>query len=85
MYSLVDVYRRLRGVCRLHHRVIGLTMEEECASETSVNVYQITRRNISELPEMKEHQCQRSIQNALNASVKINCFLSERPLMFDVA
>jgi hypothetical protein len=42
--SLVEVYRRFRGACFLHHHGY---VEEESTSETSVN-YQITRRNILE-------------------------------------
>jgi hypothetical protein len=43
--SLVEVYRRFRGACFLHHQGDELT-EAESTSETSVNFYQTTRRNI---------------------------------------
>jgi hypothetical protein len=50
--SLVDVYRRFRDTCCLHHQgdelwsrwVIALTMEAASTSETSVNFYRTTRR-----------------------------------------
>jgi hypothetical protein len=37
--SLVEVYRRFRGACCLHHQ------SNKCTSETSVNFYQNTQRN----------------------------------------
>jgi hypothetical protein len=43
--SLVDIDRRFRGDYRL---LIAPMMEEVRTSETSVNIYQTTRRNISE-------------------------------------
>jgi hypothetical protein len=46
--SLVEVYRRFRGVCCLHHRGNAIMMEAASPSETSVNFYQTTRRNIPE-------------------------------------
>jgi hypothetical protein len=49
--SLVQVYRRFRGICCLHHQgvlLIALMMEAAGTSETSVNFYQTTRRNIPE-------------------------------------
>jgi hypothetical protein len=39
--SLVEVYRRFRGACCLHHQ----GDEVASTSETSVNLYQTTRRN----------------------------------------
>jgi hypothetical protein len=51
-YSLVEAYRRFRGACCLHHQdsegIISLMMEAASTSETLVNFYQITRRNIPE-------------------------------------
>jgi hypothetical protein len=51
----VEVYRRFIGACCLHHRPdnqsskhIALMMETANTSETSVNFYQTTRRNIPE-------------------------------------
>jgi hypothetical protein len=44
--SLVEVYRRFRGACRLHHH--GLIMVSANTSETSVNFYQTTWPNIPE-------------------------------------
>jgi hypothetical protein len=41
--SLVEVYRRFRGPCCLHHQV-ALMMEAASTSEMSVNFYQTTRR-----------------------------------------
>jgi hypothetical protein len=46
-----EVYRRFRGPCCLHHQgdesgVIALMMVAASTSETSVNFYQTTRRNI---------------------------------------
>jgi hypothetical protein len=46
--SMVEVYRRFRGSCCLHHQgddVSYLMMEAASTSETSVNFYQTTRRN----------------------------------------
>jgi hypothetical protein len=40
--SLVDVYRRFRGICCLHQ--IALMMEAARTSETFINFYQTTRR-----------------------------------------
>jgi hypothetical protein len=42
--SLVGVYRRFRG--NYHQGIIALMMEAESTSETSVNFFQTTRRNI---------------------------------------
>jgi hypothetical protein len=46
--SLVDVYKRFRGSCCLHHQgdglLIALMMEAARTSETLVNIYQTTRR-----------------------------------------
>jgi hypothetical protein len=48
-YSLLDVYRRFRGACCLHHQsdvsIIALTMNAASTSEMSVNFYQTTGRN----------------------------------------
>jgi hypothetical protein len=41
--SLVELYRRFKGACCLHHQ-IALIMEAARTSETSVNFYQTTRR-----------------------------------------
>jgi hypothetical protein len=55
--SLVEVYRRFRGACCLHHRgdeflaralLIALIKAAASTSETSVNFYQTIRRNIPE-------------------------------------
>jgi hypothetical protein len=43
-FSLVEIYRRFTGACYL----IDLIMEAVSTSETSVNIYQTTRRNIPE-------------------------------------
>jgi hypothetical protein len=43
--SLVEVYRRFRGSCFVHHQGDDLMMEAGGTSKTSVNFYQITRRN----------------------------------------
>jgi hypothetical protein len=51
--SLVEVYRRFRGTCSFHHQamifarglLIALMTGAKSTSETSVNVYQTTRRN----------------------------------------
>jgi hypothetical protein len=45
--NLVDVYRRFRGTYCLHHQG-DLMTEEASTSETSVNFFQTTRRNIPE-------------------------------------
>jgi hypothetical protein len=45
--SLVEVYRRFRGAYCLGHED-ALMVEAVSTSETSVNFYQTTRRNISE-------------------------------------
>jgi hypothetical protein len=46
---LIDVYRRLKGSCCLHHQgdhlLIALMMEAASTSEKSVNFYQTTRCN----------------------------------------
>jgi hypothetical protein len=46
-YSLVEVYRRFRGACCLHHNgdEAALMMEAASTSETLVNFCQTTRRN----------------------------------------
>jgi hypothetical protein len=41
--SLIDIYRRFGGMCRLH-----LQIEAASPSEISVNIYQTTRCDISE-------------------------------------
>jgi hypothetical protein len=41
-WSLVEVFRRFRGACCLHHQG-DLMMETASTSETSVNFYQATR------------------------------------------
>jgi hypothetical protein len=48
--SLVEVYRRFRGPCCLHHQgdECALMMEAASTTEMSVNFYQTTRRNIPE-------------------------------------
>jgi hypothetical protein len=46
--SLVEVYRRLKGACCLSYSLIALMMEAASISESSVNFYQTTRRNIPE-------------------------------------
>jgi hypothetical protein len=44
--SLLEVYRRFSGACRLHHQVlIALMIEAASTSETSVKLYQPTRHN----------------------------------------
>jgi hypothetical protein len=50
---LVEVYRRFRGACCLHHPgdrsgIIALMMEAANTSETSVNFYQTAWRNDTE-------------------------------------
>jgi hypothetical protein len=35
--SLIEIYRRFKGACYLHHQAIVLMMEEASSSETSVN------------------------------------------------
>jgi hypothetical protein len=45
--SLVDIYRRFRGVYCLHHQG-DLMMEAVITSETSIIFYETTRRNIPE-------------------------------------
>jgi hypothetical protein len=53
-WSLVEVYRRLRGACCLHNQgseslfSFALIMAAVSTSETSVNFCHIIRRNISE-------------------------------------
>jgi hypothetical protein len=42
--SLVEVYRRFRGACCLHHQA-ALMMKTAITSETSVNFHPTTRRN----------------------------------------
>jgi hypothetical protein len=42
--SLVEVYRRFRGTCCLHHQVIALMMEAASTSEMSVNFYRTAQR-----------------------------------------
>jgi hypothetical protein len=52
--NLVEVYRRFRGACCLHHqgddsvKKMSHRPDDGGMSETSVNFYQITRRNNSE-------------------------------------
>jgi hypothetical protein len=46
--SLVEVYLGFRGVCCLHHQCFGLITKVVSTSETSVNFYQTTHRNIPE-------------------------------------
>jgi hypothetical protein len=43
-YGLVEVYRRFREACCLHH-LIALMMEAANTSEMTVNFYQTTRHN----------------------------------------
>jgi hypothetical protein len=45
--SLVEIYRRFRDACCLHHQV-AMMMEAVSISVTSVNFYQAARPNISE-------------------------------------
>jgi hypothetical protein len=46
--GLVEVYRRLRDAFYLHHQGDPLMMEAASTTKTSVNFYQISRRNIPE-------------------------------------
>jgi hypothetical protein len=46
-YSQVEVYQRFRDACCLHHQGDGM-MAAASTSVTSINFYQITRRNDSE-------------------------------------
>jgi hypothetical protein len=45
--NVVEIYRHFRGVRYFHYQgdasIIALRMEAACISETSVNLYQITR------------------------------------------
>jgi hypothetical protein len=49
---LVEAYRRFRGTCCLHHQgdesLITLMMEAASTTETSINFYSSTWRNILE-------------------------------------
>jgi hypothetical protein len=41
-----EVYQRFRGACCIHHQIIiALMIEAASTPETSVNIYQTTRRN----------------------------------------
>jgi hypothetical protein len=54
--SLVEVYRRFRGPCCLHHQGDeSLIMEAASTPETSVNVYQTTRHNNPEDSHLKKN------------------------------
>jgi hypothetical protein len=78
--SLVEVYRRFRGACCLHHQgdesLVALMMEAASTSETSVNFYQTTRCNTPEdshlhtrsHEKLKSHQLQEmfEVQHARN-------------------
>jgi hypothetical protein len=64
--SLVGVYRRFRGGCRLYHQsppspgrlsLIALVMEAASTSETSENFYQTTRRNNQEGNHLQPQCC----------------------------
>jgi hypothetical protein len=52
--SLVEVYRRFRGACRVCGLLNALMREAESTSETTVNFYQTTQRNN---PEDSHHYC----------------------------
>jgi hypothetical protein len=52
-YSLIEIYRRFKGACCLHHQslilmIIALMMETSGTSEMALNFYQTTRRSIPE-------------------------------------
>jgi hypothetical protein len=61
--SLVEVYRRFRDAC-----CIALMMEAKSTSETSVNFYQITRRNNPE----DSHLHIRRRENLISQTVSSN-------------
>jgi hypothetical protein len=67
--SLVEVYRRFRGACCFHHQddmnaasiiramsLIVLMIEAANTSETSVKIYQATRRNNPEDSHLHTHR-----------------------------
>jgi hypothetical protein len=60
--SVVEVYRRFRGAYCLHHQgdkwLIALMMEAVSTSETSINVYQTTRRNVPEESRYQTRHCE---------------------------
>jgi hypothetical protein len=47
-YGLIEVDRHFRGAYRLYHQGDGMMIEVISTSETSVNFYQATLRNIPE-------------------------------------
>jgi hypothetical protein len=64
--SLVSVYRRFRGACCLCRQadeqasrgsIVAPMLDKECSSETSENLYQITRRNVPEDSRLRGNRC----------------------------
>jgi hypothetical protein len=56
--SLVDVYRRFRAACCCVSRtMMVVVMEAASISETSLNVYQTTRRNNQKGSHLHTHSC----------------------------
>jgi hypothetical protein len=54
--SLVEAYRRFSIACSFHHQgIISLMMDAASTSETSVNIYQTTRRNNPEDSHLQIH------------------------------
>jgi hypothetical protein len=53
-WSLVEVYRRSRGACCLHH-LIALVLEAASTYEASVNFYHTTWRKNPEDIHLQEH------------------------------
>jgi hypothetical protein len=56
-FSVVEVYRRFRGACCLHHQGDD---EAESTSEMPVNSYQITWRNIPKDSHLITYVCNQS-------------------------
>jgi hypothetical protein len=57
--NLIEVYRRFRGACCLHHQGDDhLKLEGATISETSVNFYETTQRYNPEDSQLYTHRCE---------------------------
>jgi hypothetical protein len=55
--TLIEIYQRYRRSCAARCLLIALMMEAVGTSETSVNFYQITRRNNPEDSHLQTEYC----------------------------
>jgi hypothetical protein len=69
--SLVEVYQRFRGT---YWATIALMMETASTFETSVNIYQTTRRNIPEESHLRARRC----ENLKSQAEQVGCRLGHR-------